>query len=253
MEGRYISRVFIDVQPRCHPTTLRYPFAPWGIEYDAYNNWFETSRWMRSAGMRVVGGHGVGFGYHKYLLDPFYIHAVLKRIAPRFLGAYYRTCARVERALGQVPPFRYTWEKFVIKATREARRPPVRVTARLVARCERVARSSLLFNGEARRERRRERDGVGRAIQDNGAHLAEAIGWLKRAQDATPDRGVSRGYSLAWHPHRRARGWQPSYPETTGYIIPTFFDCAAALGDGDCAMDRRRRAPGDPRLGIAFQ
>jgi hypothetical protein len=42
-----------------------------------------------------------------------------------------------------------------------------------------------------------------------------AIKWLYRAQDATPDGGVSYGY----FPGRG--GWRPSYPETTGYIIPT--------------------------------
>jgi Pectic acid lyase len=35
-------------------------------------------------------------------------------------------------------------------------------------------------------------------------------------------------------------GWQPAYPETTGYIIPTFFDCARAMRRDDLA-DRARR------------
>jgi hypothetical protein len=48
-------------------------------------------------------------------------------------------------------------------------------------------------------------------------HLAEAISWLTRAQDATPDDGFSRAYNLVL-------GWAPSYPETTGYIIPTLID-----------------------------
>ncbi|MFH1701760.1 MAG: pectate lyase [Candidatus Zixiibacteriota bacterium] len=48
-------------------------------------------------------------------------------------------------------------------------------------------------------------------------HLAEAISWLTRAQDATPDDGFARAYNLL-------TGWAPSYPETTGYIIPTLID-----------------------------
>ena len=68
-------------------------------------------------------------------------------------------------------------------------------------------------------------------------HLAAAIDWLCAAQDASPDGGVARAYSLrpyqfvrgVWYPV----GWQPSYPETTGYIIPTFFDSAARLGRDD--------------------
>src|SRR5262249_8247777 len=55
-------------------------------------------------------------------------------------------------------------------------------------------------------------------------HLAATMDWLARAQDATPDDGVSAVYSLA-------SGWAASYPETTGYIIPTCFDFAAHSGD----------------------
>src|SRR3990172_3706504 len=44
-----------------------------------------------------------------------------------------------------------------------------------------------------------------------------AIRWLCLAQDVTGDGGVSASFSLR-------HGWLPSYPETTGYIIPTMFD-----------------------------
>lgn len=57
------------------------------------------------------------------------------------------------------------------------------------------------------------------ALQSNSVHLAAAMQWLCAAQDATPDHGVSARY-------RCDRGWAPSYPETTGYIIPTFLNYA---------------------------
>lgn len=59
---------------------------------------------------------------------------------------------------------------------------------------------------------------------DNEVHLAELAAWLCRAQDATPDRGVSRSYSLVYKPFFDKRKWFGSYPETTGYIVPTLFD-----------------------------
>lgn len=51
-----------------------------------------------------------------------------------------------------------------------------------------------------------------------------AIDWLCEAQDnsATADGGVARHFSLR-------SGWGASYPETTGYIIPTFIDYAYSL------------------------
>ena len=48
-------------------------------------------------------------------------------------------------------------------------------------------------------------------------YLQAGIDWICAAQDSSADNGVARAYSLL-------QGWQPSYPETTGYIIPTLFD-----------------------------
>ena len=50
--------------------------------------------------------------------------------------------------------------------------------------------------------------------------------WLCAAQDnsRTHDGGVARDYDLR-------SGWGPSYPETTGYIIPTFLRLAEFLGE----------------------
>lgn len=52
---------------------------------------------------------------------------------------------------------------------------------------------------------------------DNINHLQSAMDWLNYAQDVTQDGGISAGYSFGG-------GWLPSYPETTGYIIPTFLN-----------------------------
>ncbi len=65
-------------------------------------------------------------------------------------------------------------------------------------------------------------------------HLAEAMQWLARSQDASPDDGFARQFHLS-------EGWKPSYPETTGYIIPTFLDYAAKTGD-DLWRDRAIKA-----------
>jgi len=50
-------------------------------------------------------------------------------------------------------------------------------------------------------------------------HIDAAMSWLCTAQDRQQDGGVSLRYSLI-------KGWQASYPETTGYIIPTFLEYA---------------------------
>lgn len=212
------------------------PFRDWVLTYDKYNSWFQVRRWLRHAGMHGIRGRGVGFGYHHYLLEPFYILAVMTKKMPGVLQKYFNAVLAVEKRLGPWPPFRYTMEKFVIASTKNAPERDGGLVA--VRRLQRAYRRSPLANRAAFQEVRRERSKTDVIVRDNHFHLQEAVAWLKRAQDATPDRGVSRGYSVGWKAQFGGYGWQPSYPETTGYIIPTLFDCAVSLGDDDL----RRRA-----------
>jgi len=62
---------------------------------------------------------------------------------------------------------------------------------------------------------------------DRGEHLQEAMDWLKRAQDSGTDRGVSYGVTLG-------DDFMESYPETTGYIIPTFLEWASFYEEEEC-------------------
>ncbi|UNO39196.1 beta-L-arabinofuranosidase domain-containing protein [Streptomyces sp. MST-110588] len=52
--------------------------------------------------------------------------------------------------------------------------------------------------------------------------LADAMRWIESAHDATGRKGISAGYDLN-------HGWQPPYPETSGYLIPTLLRAAQAL------------------------
>lgn len=59
--------------------------------------------------------------------------------------------------------------------------------------------------------------------------------WLRSAQDcsASKDGGVARHYSLL-------DGWRDSYPETTGYIVPTLLEWAKVSGDPDFRVRAKR-------------
>lgn len=61
---------------------------------------------------------------------------------------------------------------------------------------------------------------------DLEAHLQEALGWLKRAQDAGSDRGASYGVVFG-------KDYDLSYPETTGYICQTFVQQGQIRADDD--------------------
>jgi len=75
-------------------------------------------------------------------------------------------------------------------------------------------------------ERGRERLRLSRPTGTAREHAAAAVGWLYRAQDANGDGGVSHSYLLG-------KGWMRSYPETTGYIIPTLLNWSATTGDDE--------------------
>lgn len=79
---------------------------------------------------------------------------------------------------------------------------------------------------EARRAVSKDRRGL--PEQDPGIEtvIEQATRWLGRAQDNSTfqDGGVARHYSVV-------TGWAPSYPETTGYIIPTMLRLALHLDD----------------------
>jgi len=64
-------------------------------------------------------------------------------------------------------------------------------------------------------------------------HLRAAARWLAAAQDSQKDGGIAGRYRLD-------RGWTSSYPETTGYLVPTFIALDAALpGEGYAARAAR--------------
>ena len=95
-------------------------------------------------------------------------------------------------------------------------------------------RNELTLPRQARLARQRDRSNSLDA--DCGAEQAvrAAIAWLQAAQDNTTtlDRGVARDFSLI-------SGWNSSYPETTGYIVPTLLRFAE-VSHSDEAKTRAR-------------
>ena len=88
---------------------------------------------------------------------------------------------------------------------------------------------------DAKREIRRDRAGL--AMEDMGPArvIAASLDWIGRAQDNSPnaDGGVARHFSLV-------SGWGRSYPETTGYIVPTMLEQARLLDRPDLSERARR-------------
>ena len=73
-------------------------------------------------------------------------------------------------------------------------------------------------------------------------HLSLAVRWLFAAQDGSPDDGVCRSYELLYSTYFGKRGWLASYPETTGYIIPTLLNYARVAKDEEAKQRALRMA-----------
>ena len=82
------------------------------------------------------------------------------------------------------------------------------------------------------RERRTEE----RSSATDGECLTAASRWLARSQDASRDGGFAGRFSLT-------SGWSSSYPETTGYIVPTALALSREPGF-ESFWDRAERAIG---------
>lgn len=82
---------------------------------------------------------------------------------------------------------------------------------------------NLRLPKSAREERNRDHRGLPDSDPGAAAVVEAGLDWLSRAQDcsASRDGGVARDFSLI-------KGWATSYPETTGYIVPTFLGTVTA-------------------------
>lgn len=87
----------------------------------------------------------------------------------------------------------------------------------------------------AQTELDRDQKGISAIDPGPAAVIAASTEWLCRAQDqsASHDDGVARDFSLQ-------KGWATSYPETTGYIIPTMLDLARHYQRDDLARRGQR-------------
>lgn len=90
-------------------------------------------------------------------------------------------------------------------------------------------------NAEAIKENSKDRNINDLKAFGDVKHLLATITWLVHAQDQNHDGGVSRAYRAAIIPPSYKKGWQPSYPETTGYIIPTFFAASTYFNESSYA------------------
>ncbi len=102
------------------------------------------------------------------------------------------------------------------------------------ASLQRAAERSSLTPA-ARREMKTDAAPVPAADPGPEAVIAATTSWLCRAQDesASQDGGFARDFDLN-------KGWSESYPETSGYIVPSLISEATHKGDDELLVRARR-------------
>ena len=107
--------------------------------------------------------------------------------------------------------------------------------ASMIKTAVRQAISELTLPQAARSARAADRRGLPPSDPGCDAVVASGCRWLAQAQDnsTTHDGGFARDFSLL-------NGWSSSYPETSGYIVPTLLAQAEALAAPDLRARARR-------------
>lgn len=99
----------------------------------------------------------------------------------------------------------------------------------------RTVHSYLKLPPAAKAEHRNDRSGLPARSPGIERAIEEGVAWLGRAQDhsVSQDGGVARHFSLI-------TGWSTSYPETTGYIVPTML-MYMKVNEEEAVRQRARR------------
>lgn len=215
---------------------------PWGLDYDRYFSYREIESWCRHNFIKPLGYSGAGWGIHFYLFEPLKFrglvpHPIQKPIYNFFLF--------LEDIIGTWPFFNKTLEKVTFIGTLQGPLSKTSFYRRLRNHLKRKKEMAAVDQFQAQLNHRNYAH-----TGTNEHHLRLTIDWLKLAQNATADSGLSRGFSLVKSSKSNPQGWQPSYPETTGYIIPTFIAASHTLKDPD--LMRRACLMADWEMNILF-
>ena len=213
---------------------------PWGLNYDRYYSYREIEYWYRNNFVKILKYAGAGWGIHFYLLEILQF----RRFAPKRLQKIvYDFFLKLEDIAGDWPFISKTLEKVCVVGSIQSGPRKEKILEKIIHRYR------IKKEEKRAKDFQKKLDNRNYALTGNDdQHLRLTVNWLKKAQDATADGGVSRGFGLVYNGKGNNFGWQPSYPETTGYIIPTMIAAGEELNDYD--LIRRAKLMADWEIAI---
>lgn len=215
---------------------------PWGLDYDRYYSYKEIEKWCYENFVKPIKYSGAGWGINFY----FFEIIQFRRFAPQSIQKIvFNLFLFFENIFGLWPFFSKTMEKVCFIGSIQAKEKNKTLFKKISGHVK-----SIRGGKEAKQFEKRFENRNYCFVRDDLHHLKLSIDWIKKAQDITADSGVSRGFSLVPGPKSNNKGWQPSYPETTGYIIPTLIKAGEKFQDVD--LIRRAKLMADWELSIMF-
>lgn len=231
-----------EAYKRLRMTKFLNKIKPWGLDYDRYYSYREIKDWCDNNFIQIQKFCGAGWGIHFYFFD-----LIKFRSFPHWIQKpVYDFFFWLENKVGTLPFFSITLEKiaFIGSLQGSSKRPNVFTRFGSALR-----RNEQIKNAAVLKDKLEDRNHC--FVGSDRQHLDLTLDWIKAAQDAVSDSGVSRGYSLISSSKTNRFGWQPSYPETTGYIIPTLLAAANLTKNPD--LVRRAKLMADWELSIILK
>jgi len=214
----------------------------WGLDYDRYYSFSEIKAWCHQNFIKPLGWSGAGWGIHFYLFEPLRFRGKCPKFLQKIILGFFLS---IEDIIGLWSPFNKIMEKICFIGSLQARKPKKSILSKFKYKLIRRHQKKQLKKFQ---QLLNERNYC--YVDTDYTHLLKTINWLNLAQKSTSDSGISRGFSLVKNSKSNLSGWQPSYPETTGYIISTFIKASKILNDKTLVVKAMQMA--DWELNIMF-
>ena len=188
---------------------------PWALDYDRYYSFLEIKSWAQKNLIRPIAWSGCGWGIHFYLFDLIRFRNNSEDTQKKIFNIFFK----LEKLIGTWFFFSKTLEKICFVGSMHSTNQNS-IIDKVQEKLLKIKKTFFLKN-----DIKKFNLNNSKYISNDKDHLIRSINWIKKAQDAFPDGGISRGFSLI-SPNSKANrlGWQATYPETSGYLLSSLLE-----------------------------